>query len=100
VQIQDTSAGDSWWLSELPGTWSFDVLIGEVDHLRKGLGIQIVQTIKSLLFTNVSIRRIICDPHPDNIAAIRCYEKAGFKQIGLRVVHGGEVLLMAIANIK
>ncbi len=96
VQVQDTSVANGWWENEPPGTWSLDILLGDNTLLGKGLGTLIVQEAVAFLFTNAPINRIICDPHPHNVAAIRCYEKAGFKQVGERLTPDGEALLMVV----
>lgn len=36
-----------------------------------------------MLFEKLDVTRIITDPDPTNERAIRCYEKVGFKRIGL-----------------
>jgi len=40
--------------------------------------------------------RVIVDPNPANAAAIRCYEKVGFRRLGPIQTPDGEMLLMAI----
>ena len=40
--------------------------------------------------------RVIIDPNPANIRAIRAYEKAGFRAIDRRQSVYGDVVLMAI----
>lgn len=58
---------------------AFDVFIGEKNYLKRGIGSSaIVQFLKEY---GDSYTHIFADPNSDNTAAIRAYEKAGFKKI-------------------
>ncbi|MCI5053177.1 MAG: GNAT family N-acetyltransferase [Simkaniaceae bacterium] len=61
------------------GTYSIDIFIAKTTHLNRGLGTLIIKTFCHRAFENRQVRRIIIDPAKDNLAAIRCYEKVGFK---------------------
>jgi len=88
---------------DLPeGSVGLDLFIGNPAYLNKGLGSQLIKDfisfVKNLEPKSTSI---IIDPAPDNIRAIKCYEKVGFKKIGTfmtsygpRGVGPGEILLM------
>lgn len=61
-------------------TVGIDVFIGEPDYLHKGWGVQIIrQFICAHVFSDPSVPACIIDPLPENTAAIRAYEKAGFR---------------------
>ncbi|GIN87692.1 N-acetyltransferase [Heyndrickxia sporothermodurans] len=62
-------------------TFGIDQFIGETDYWSKGIGTDLVQAILHFLFTKLKAERVILDPHLDNIRAIRCYEKCGFKKL-------------------
>ncbi|KKR96628.1 MAG: Aminoglycoside 6'-N-acetyltransferase type Ib-cr, AAC(6')-Ib-cr4 [candidate division TM6 bacterium GW2011_GWE2_41_16] len=83
------------WLPKLPGTLiGIDQFIGEPDYLHKGFGtLFIKEFIKQLENTDKNIT-VIVDPEPINLAAIRCYEKIGFKKIGEYQAPWGPALLM------
>ncbi len=49
----------------------------------KGLGPDALRTAANWLFTEHHFHRITIDPAAENRAAVRAYEKAGFKRIGL-----------------
>ncbi len=58
---------------------AFDIFIGEVNYLRKGIGSKAI-----VLFLEEHgnyYSHILVDPEKTNLAAIRTYEKAGFKKI-------------------
>lgn len=59
---------------------AFDIFIGEEKYLRKGIGSAVIT--KFLTEYACQYSHILADPDQDNIAAIRAYEKAGFKKIG------------------
>ncbi|HJD62030.1 MAG TPA: acetyltransferase [Rickettsia endosymbiont of Degeeriella rufa] len=67
---------------------------GEPEYLNKGIGIL---TLKTFLenFIDKEFSDILVDPDSKNIAAIKTYEKVGFKIIG-----GNEKILMNKANNK
>ena len=49
----------------------------------QGLGTDTVTTLARHLFEDRGHHRITIDPAADNAAAIRCYQKAGFRPVGL-----------------
>ena len=49
----------------------------------RGLGTDAVTTLARHLFRERGHHRITIDPAADNAAAIRCYEKAGFRPVGV-----------------
>lgn len=60
---------------------AFDVLIGEPDYLKRGIGASAITAFLNQYAA--SYTHIFVDPERSNFAAIRAYEKAGFKKIGL-----------------
>lgn len=61
-------------------TGGIDIFIGEEEFLNKGLGTEIlIKFLKDIAFPVFQVDRCIIDPEPENKAAIRAYEKAGFK---------------------
>jgi len=76
------NAGDGWWEDETdPGVRGIDQFIGEPQWLDRGLGTRLVLAQTELLFADPAVTKIQTDPSPDNLRAIRCYEKAGFRQV-------------------
>lgn len=67
-------------LTGLPSSLAaFDVLIGEKAYLKQGIGSEaIAQFLKEY---GTSYTHVFADPKNTNLAAIRAYEKAGFKKI-------------------
>jgi aminoglycoside 6'-N-acetyltransferase len=76
------------------GTLGIDISIARPELLGIGHGSAIVRQFADELFAE-GAPRIIIDPDPGNRRAIRAYEKAGFKRIGERTSHYGQVILMA-----
>lgn len=94
--INRTNKDSGSWLPKISdNTIGTDQFIGEVDYLHKGYG-----TIFIKLFLNhiksiePIVTTIIVDPDPTNYAAIRCYEKVGFKNIGTYNAPWGKVVIM------
>ena len=61
---------------------SIDLFLGAPYHDR-GLGTDTVQTMVRHLIDDRGHRRLTIDPAAHNERAIRCYEKAGFKRVGV-----------------
>lgn len=78
----------------LPNLAAIDFFLGEPEYLNKGIGIL---TLKTFLenFIDKKFSHILVDPDSKNIAAIKTYEKVGFKIIG-----GNEKILMIKENNK
>lgn len=76
-------SGDGWWEEENdPGVRGIDQSLANAADLNKGLGTALVRALVSHLFSDPAVTKIQTDPSPDNPRAIRCYEKAGFVQMG------------------
>ena len=98
VQTYDPHLEDDHPYQDQPfGTIGIDLSIGEPSDLHKGLGTQILLTLADLLFEE-GVPRLIIDPHPNNPAAIRCYEKAGFVAFDTRETIYGRAIMMARDN--
>jgi len=84
------------WLPPLPETTiGTDQFIGDLEYIGKGYGtLFIKQFIQELKKIEPMVTTIIVDPDPENVAAIRCYEKVGFVRVGTYDVSRGRHLLM------
>jgi aminoglycoside 6'-N-acetyltransferase len=49
----------------------------------RGVGPEAIEQILDLLFDELGHHRVIIDPAVENLAAIRAYEKVGFKRVGV-----------------
>lgn len=76
------------------GTLGIDVTIGPPELLGIGHGSAIVRQFVEELFAE-GTPRVIIDPDPRNVRAVRAYEKAGFRPIGERMSIYGHAILMA-----
>jgi aminoglycoside 6'-N-acetyltransferase len=53
------------------------------DLHNRGLGTDAMMTLSRHLMDGLGHHRLTIDPAADNSAAIRCYEKAGFRRVGV-----------------
>lgn len=53
------------------------------DYISKGLGTDTIRTVTNYLTNDRGHHRITIDPATDNHRAIRCYEKVGFRKVGV-----------------
>jgi RimJ/RimL family protein N-acetyltransferase len=57
-----------------------DMFIGEAEYLYRGLGCKILRCfLAEAVFREGGVRVCVIGPEPGNVAAIRAYEKAGFR---------------------
>ena len=49
----------------------------------QGLGTEVIRTMARFLLTERAHHRVVIDPAAANTRAIRCYEKVGFKRVGI-----------------
>lgn len=61
---------------------SVDVFLATSHHGR-GLGTEAIRLLARHLFEDRGHHRLTIDPAADNAAAIRAYEKAGFRPVGI-----------------
>jgi aminoglycoside 6'-N-acetyltransferase len=59
-----------------------DLFLGTPFHGR-GLGTDAVRTMARHLVRDLGHHRVVIDPDAGNARAIRCYEKAGFRRVGV-----------------
>jgi len=88
-------SGDGWWEDETdPGVRGIDQTLANSDQLNKGLGTKLVRALVELLFSDDTVTKIQTDPAPENLRAIRCYEKAGFVRDSNIITPDGPAIYM------
>lgn len=88
-------AGGGWWEDETdPGVRGIDQSIAYPELLGRGLGTALVRKLVALLFADPRVTKVQTDPAPDNLRAIRCYEKAGFRRVRQIVTPDGPAIYM------
>jgi aminoglycoside 6'-N-acetyltransferase Ib len=94
-------AGDGWWPDERDrGARGIDQFLGEELLLGRGLGTAVVRAFLARLFGDPEVSKVQTDPSPENRCAIRCYEKAGFKRVGVVETPDGQALLMVCRRAR
>ena len=71
-------------INTLHGTGEIGIIIGDAGDRGKGYGTETVALLVDYGFTAFGLTNIWLDALSANAAAIRAYEKAGFKEIGRR----------------
>jgi RimJ/RimL family protein N-acetyltransferase len=59
-----------------------DIFVGD-EHVGRGVGTEALRQMTSTLIHEHGYHRITLDPAVENEAAIRSYEKAGFRRVGI-----------------
>lgn len=91
-----SKVGEVWWPNEDANTVGLDQFIGEENYINKGFGTLMMKEFIQFLFQNPLIKKIITEADPNNLRAKRCYEKAGFHEMGIIDTPDGKSILMAI----
>lgn len=74
------------------GAAGVDLFIGEAEYLYQGLGPEILRRfLRQHVFSDPDVGCCVLGPDPENRAAIRCYEKAGFRYLKTIQVPGEDV---------
>jgi RimJ/RimL family protein N-acetyltransferase len=60
------------------------IMIGEPDARGKGFGTEAVRLMLDFAFTAHGLHNVMLTVYEYNLAGIRCYEKAGFREFGRR----------------
>ena len=95
IQSYDPHLEDDHPYQDQPmGTLGIDVSIGRPELVGIGHGSRLIRAFVDLLFEE-GCPRVIIDPDPENKAAIRAYEKAGFTTFDTRTSVYGPALMMA-----
>lgn len=90
---------DGWWPQESdPGARGIDQFLADPLALNQGLGTAMVRAFIERLFQDPAVAVVQTDPAPHNGRAIRCYEKAGFRRVGIVDTPDGAALLMRCAR--
>jgi aminoglycoside 6'-N-acetyltransferase len=89
-------ASDYPWLKELPeDAVGVDLSIAAPEDLSRGIGTMVLQAFVRTL-RQEGYRRIVIDPDPANLRAVRAYRKAGFREIEALLGRTGDSLLMEL----
>jgi aminoglycoside 6'-N-acetyltransferase len=94
LQCYDPTAWPDNGLGTHPlGARGIDQFIGELDMVDRGHGSALIRSfVDGLLKTGTP--RVVTDPDPENVRAVRAYEKAGFQKAHLVNTPDGRALLM------
>ncbi|HWG09458.1 MAG TPA: GNAT family protein [Solirubrobacteraceae bacterium] len=85
VELDGRLVGMVQFMQELTPKYrhaSIDLFLDPAVHGR-GVGTEVVRRVARLLFEERGHHRLTIDPALANLAAIRAYEKAGFKRVGV-----------------
>ncbi len=81
--VQYQKINDEEFLHELNSqiAYDIDIFIGELSYHNKGIGSLAIKEIREFLIKNCQADTLIMCPLKENIKAIKCYQKCGFKII-------------------
>lgn len=85
IEVDGAVAGLIQFTEELEPKYrhaGIDLFLDPAFHAR-GIGTDAVRQVVRLLVEERGHHRITIDPAVENVAAVRCYEKAGFRPVGV-----------------
>ena len=93
LQCYDLTAWNSGFGAQPEGTRGIDLFIGEADMIERGHGAALIRAyVEGRLRGGTP--RMVTDPDPKNVRALRAYEKAGFRRDRMVDTPDGPSLLM------
>jgi aminoglycoside 6'-N-acetyltransferase len=84
---------DNGFGAQPDGTRGLDQFIGESDMIGRGHGSALIRNFIERLVQS-GTPRVVTDPDPANVRAVRAYERAGFEKVRLVDTPDGRALLM------
>jgi aminoglycoside 6'-N-acetyltransferase len=93
LQCYDLTAWNSGFGKQPNGTRGIDLFIGEADMIEQGHGAALIRAFVDERLRS-GVPRVVTDPDPDNVRALRAYEHAGFKRDRMVDTPDGPSLLM------
>lgn len=93
LQCYSLTAWNTGFGQQPEGTRGIDQFIGESDMIARGHGPAFIRQFVDEQFGN-GLPRMVTDPDPLNLRALRAYEKAGFVRDHMVETPDGAVLLM------
>lgn len=88
-------SGDGWWPDATdPGARGTDQFLAEEADLGHGRGSAMLRAFLAQLFADPAVTVVQTDPDPANERAIRCYRRAGFRDVRIVATPDGPALLM------
>jgi RimJ/RimL family protein N-acetyltransferase len=74
----------------------FHIFIGDTNYWGKGIATQATQQLLNIAFAQLGLKTVYLQVKQNNLAAIRAYEKVGFR----RLTHEGCHIKMVITNTE
>ncbi len=93
LQCYDLTRWNTGFGPQVAGTRGLDLFIGEKEFIERGHGSALIRCFVDACFRQ-GVPRMVTDPDPENVRAVRAYEKAGFAKDRLVATPDGMALLM------
>src|ERR1700712_3149417 len=93
IQCYDLTAWNSGFGTHPEGTRGIDLFIGEPDMIEHGHGSALIRAFADARLKN-GAPRVVTDPDPANLRAVRAYQNAGFESASMVDTPDGPALLM------
>ncbi len=83
IMDDNDEIGTIWFEREDPESMSYvlGIYLNRIDLFGKGIGRKVIKSAMNTILSGNDIQELYLDVRIENIRAIRCYEKLGFKSI-------------------
>ena len=99
IQYYHAWINEDWWPDKPEkGVLGIDQFIAHEKQLNKGIGSKFISQFVRGLMDEPGIKEVRVDPRPDNIRAIRCYEKVGFQVVDEITTPDGSAIMMVFSR--
>lgn len=96
IDIDPAREESRYWGECGPGLRAFDIWIGEARDRGRGVGGEMMRLALAEAFAEPAVEGVIIDPLASNTAAIRFYERMGFRPVGRRRFGEDDCLVMRL----
>lgn len=94
IDIDPAREESRYWGDCGPGLRAFDVWIGAAKDRGRGVGGEMMRLALAEAFADPAVEAVLIDPLASNAAAIRFYERAGFRPVERRRFGEDDCLVM------
>jgi len=87
LQFYPVLDSEEYALESVDGVLGLDLFLGDPELWGRGIGTRAIRLVMGALFERPRVRRLLIDPHVENLRAIRAYEKCGFRKVKVLPAH-------------
>ena len=79
IKFNDQIIGAAWLENITQNDATMGIYIALANYRGKGIGSEVIKILIGMAFKEINLKKLYLNVRENNINAIRCYEKCGFK---------------------